>query len=109
MGLHQDRRDADVKGHIVLVDEPAGLPRHLAHHPVTRRAQGTVVVLADITRVVAHRCEDVVGRIRDQAVRPEEFCPRVEISGEFEDRIAKLLYINNDKARGSSKYTWSSR
>jgi hypothetical protein len=50
-----------------------------------------VVVLADIPRVVAHRREDVVGRIRYQAMRPEELGPRVEIGGEFEDRVAKLL------------------
>jgi hypothetical protein len=49
-----------------------------------------MVVLADIARVVAHSREDVVGRIRYQAVRPEEFGPRVEIGGEFEDGVAKL-------------------
>lgn len=51
-----------------------------------------MVVLADIPRVVAHGREDVVGRIRYQAMRPEELGPRVEIGGELEDRVAKLLY-----------------
>ena len=61
LGLHQDQRDADIQGDIVLVDEPAGLPGNLAHHPVAGRAQGAMVVLGDIPRVVAHSCEDVVG------------------------------------------------
>lgn len=97
LGLHQDWRDANVEGDVVLVDEPAGLPGHLAHHPVAGRAQRAVVVLADIPRVVAHGREDVVGRIRYQAMRPEELGPRVEIGGELEDRVAKLLYQWGEK------------
>ena len=103
LGLHEHRRDADVQGDVVLVDEPAGLPRHLAHHPVTGRAQGAVVVLAQVPRVVAHRREDVVGGIRYQAVRPEELGPRVEIRGEFQHRIAKLFFRDRTSNDGEKK------
>lgn len=93
LGLHEHRRDADVQGDVVLVDEPARLPRHLAHHPVAGRAQGAAVVLAHVPRVVAHRREDVVGGVRYQAVRPEELGPRVEVGGELQHRVAKLLHL----------------
>jgi hypothetical protein len=91
--LHEDRRGADVQGDVVLVHEPAGLPGHLPHHPVTGSAQRAVVVLTHVPRVVAHRREDVVGRVRYQAVRPEELGPRVEVGREFEDRVAELYIV----------------
>lgn len=93
-GLHQDRRDANVQGDVVLVDKPASLPGHLGHHSVTGGAKRAMVVLAHIARVVAHRREGVVGRVGDEAVRPEELGPRVEVGGELEDRVAQLIRMN---------------
>jgi hypothetical protein len=88
--LRKDWWQANVKGHIVLVDEPASLAGYLVHHPRAKWAKRSTIVLAYIAGVVANRGKNPVCWVRNEAMRPEVLCPRVEVSGEFKNRIAQL-------------------
>jgi hypothetical protein len=88
--LGEDWWQADVKGHIVLVHELASLTGYLVHHPCTKWAKRSTIVLTDIAGVVANGGKNPVCWVWNEAMRPEVLCPRVEVSGELKNRIAQL-------------------
>lgn len=88
--LREHRRQADVEGNIVLVNEPASLSCYLVHHPRAKRTKRTAVVLADVAGVVANRRKNPVCWVWNEAMRPEVLRPRVEVGGEMKNRIAQL-------------------
>ena len=99
--LGEDWWQAHVKSHIVLVYEPASLTGYLVHHPCTKRAKRSAIVLADIAGIVANRGKNPVCWVWNKAMRPEVLCPRVEVSGELKNRIAQLPRKNEIAVRNN--------
>ena len=91
LGLREHRGEADVERDVVLVDEAAGLARHLVHHPGAQRRQRPAVVLGDVAGVVADGGEDAVRGVGDEAVRPEVLRAGVEVRRELQHRVAQLI------------------
>lgn len=91
LGLREHGGEADVERDVVLVDEAAGLARHLVHHPGAQRRQRAAVVLGDVAGVVADGGEDAVRGVGDEAVRPEVLGAGVEVRRELHHRVAQLI------------------
>jgi hypothetical protein len=103
LGLREHRREADVERDVVLVDEAAGLARHLVHHPGAQRRQRAAVVLGDVPGVVAGGGEHAVGGVGDEAVRPEVLGSGVEVRRELQHRVAQLVHGSIDDIRSDQR------